>query len=80
MANNQLDSFLNLIQNQFKEENRDLINETTDIKTLKEWSSLQTMIVVNEIDKEYNVLLNTDDIKQASSIDELFKIVKTKQS
>ena len=80
MLNSQLNSFLNLIQNQFKEENRALINEYTDLKTLKEWSSLQTMIVVNEIDKEYNVVLDADDIKQASSVDELFEIVKTKQS
>ena len=70
-----LDSFVDLIRNQFREEDRSLINETTDIKVLKEWSSLQTMIIVSEIDKEYGVILDFENIRSANTVAELFAIV-----
>ena len=73
-----LDSFVDLIRNQFREEDRSLINETTDIKVLKEWSSLQTMIIVSEIDKEYGVILDFENIRSANTVAELFAIVQSK--
>jgi acyl carrier protein len=75
MPDNRLDNFVELIRNQFKMEDRHLITEDTDLKGLKEWSSLQTMIIVNEIDKEYNVILDFEDIKNASSVHQLFNVV-----
>ena len=41
--------FLDLIRSQFREQDRKGITEETDLSTLKEWSSLQIMIIVNEI-------------------------------
>jgi acyl carrier protein len=78
MASDQLNSFVDLIRNQFREEDRPLIDARTDLRTLKEWSSLQTMIIVNEIDKAYNVILGFEDIRNASNIGQLFSIVQTK--
>jgi acyl carrier protein len=80
MPNNDLNHFVILIRNQFREEDRKSINEETNLKSLKEWSSLQTMIIVNEIDKEYNVTLDFEDLKKATSVGELFRIVQTKQN
>ncbi len=77
MTNVELNNFLTLIRSQFKEDSG-LITETTDLKMLKEWSSLQTMIIVSEIDKEYNVILNFEDMKKAKTVAELFAIVQTK--
>lgn len=70
--------FLDLIRNQFDEETRETIQQSTDLKTLKEWTSLQTMIIVNEIDSNYNVILDFKDIKKAGNVMELFEIVQTK--
>jgi acyl carrier protein len=80
MADNTLNSFVELIKNQFREEERDAINETTDLKTLKECSSLQTMIIVNEIDKHYNVILGFEDIKNAANVAQLFACVQSELS
>lgn len=80
MPANNLNSFIALIREQFREEDRALINEKTDLKTLKEWSSLQTMILVSEIDKEYNVILGFEDIKRAANVEQLFGVVQTKMN
>jgi acyl carrier protein len=79
MSGNSLDTFLNFIRQLFKEESRDAMTVETDLSSMKEWSSLQTMIIVNEIDKEYNVVLDVDDLKNASSVRELFEIVELKK-
>ncbi len=74
-----LNSFVELIRNQFSEEEQLLITEKTDIKLLNEWSSLQTMIVVNEIDKSFGVILNSSDFKESNSISELYNRMKQKE-
>ncbi len=79
MSGNSLDTFLNFLRLLFKEESRDAMTAETDLSSMKEWSSLQTMIIVNEIDKEYNVVLDVDDLKNASSVRELFEIVQLKK-
>lgn len=79
MSGNSLDTFLNFLRMLFKEESRAAMTAETKLTSLKEWSSLQTMIIVNEIDKEYNVVLDVDDLKNASSVRELFEIVQLKK-
>ncbi len=73
-----LENFVTLIRQQFSEHEALLINETTDIKSLKEWSSLQTMIIVNEIDKNFGVIISSDDLKAANTIAQLYQLVKEK--
>ncbi|MCC6372473.1 MAG: acyl carrier protein [Bacteroidia bacterium] len=72
------DNFLALIRNQFRPEDREAITLDTDLKTLNEWSSLQTMIIVNEIDKAYNVILGFEDLKNANTVAQLFNIVQSR--
>ena len=80
MPDSSLNSFISLIKSQFRDEDREKINEKTNLKSLKEWSSLQTMIIVNEIDKEYNVILGFEDIKNAADVAQLFNAVQSKLS
>lgn len=79
MADSDLNIFLELIQSQFRDDDRLKITLDTDLKTLKEWSSLQTMIIVNEIDKAYDVILDFQDMKRANSVTELFNIIQSKK-
>ena len=79
MDEKKLNSFISLLKEQFREEDRDKINSETDLRTLEEWTSLQTMIIVNEIDKQYHVILDVDDLRAARNVGDLFRIVQTKQ-
>lgn len=80
MSDNDLNSFVELMSSLFKKSEGNEINEKTDIKALAEWSSLQTMIVVNEIDRKYNVLLETDDFKNSSNLKQIFDLIQSKKS
>lgn len=75
-----LNTFIELIRNLFISDERNLINEKTDLKLLKEWSSLQIMIVVNEIDKTYNVLLTNEDFLAVKNLEQLYKLIQYKKS
>lgn len=78
MSHAGLDNFLGLIQSQFNDAGSGEIDKNTDLKTLKEWSSLQTMIIVNEIDKTYDVILDFEDIKSSATVEQLFNKVQAK--
>ena len=80
MTGNGLNEFVTLIRSLFREEDRSSINEDTDLRTLKEWSSLQTLIIVGEIDNAYNVILGWEDMRKATNVRELFTIVQSKRS
>ena len=48
----------------------------TKFKELDEWSSLIALSVIGMIDDEYYVQIKGDDVRNASTIKELFEIVK----
>lgn len=80
MPDNDLNSFIELMISLFRKSDNHSIDEETDIKLLDEWSSLQTMIIVNEIDKKYNVLLEADDFKNSDSLKHIFNLIQSKMS
>jgi acyl carrier protein len=80
MIKEKFDTFLELIQTQFREEDRAIITGETDLTTLKEWSSLQTIIIVNEIDKQYKILLSVEDMRRAKTVNELYEIIERRSS
>lgn len=76
----ELNTFLDLIRTLFSEEENGVISEKTDIKRLKEWSSLQNMIVVSEIDKVYDVIVSIEDFNSSSNLEELFEKIQSKRN
>lgn len=76
----ELNTFLDLIRTLFSEEENGVISEKTDIKRLKEWSSLQNMIVVSEIDKLYDVIVSIEDFNSSSNLEELFEKIQSKRN
>lgn len=80
MAAHELIDFVNLIKSMFSENENGSITFDTDIKQLKEWSSLQNMIVVTEIDKVYNVIVTIEDFNKSKSLRELFEVIVYKKN
>jgi acyl carrier protein len=76
----ELNTFLDLIRSLFPEDENGLITEKTNIKNLKEWSSLQNMIVVSEIDRVYEVIVSVEDFNSSSTLEELFGKIQSKKN
>ena len=74
------EAFLNLIQNIFEAEVRTSISLDTNLHQLSEWSSLQAMLLVSEIDNMYNIILSANEMKEANTIEKLFEKVMQKLS
>lgn len=50
----------------------------TVFKNLEEWSSLIALSIIAMIDEEYDISINGSDINEATTIQDLYNIVKEK--
>ncbi|GHT66719.1 acyl carrier protein [Bacteroidia bacterium] len=74
-----LNDFIKNFASQFEETDANLFSPETQFKELSEWSSLLALSVIAMADEEYDVKLKGDDIRNASTIEDLFNIVKSKK-
>lgn len=75
----ELKKFVQNFAEQFDETDANEIKASTVFKELDEWSSLTALSVIAMVDEEYDVTLKGDDISSASTIEDLFNIVKSKK-
>ena len=54
------------------------LQDRINFKELDEWSSLIALSIIAMVDDEYDVTLKGDDIKNAVTIEDLFKTVESK--
>ncbi|MCR5550235.1 MAG: acyl carrier protein [Bacteroidales bacterium] len=74
----EINEFIANFANQFDETDAEVFTPETKFKELEEWSSLIALSVIAMIDEEYDVTLKGDDIRNSTTIEELFNIVKSK--
>jgi acyl carrier protein len=71
--------FIEQFADQFDETNTSEFTPDTDFKNLDEWSSLTALSVIAMVDGIFGVRINGDDIRSASTINDLFQIVSSKK-
>lgn len=55
------------------------IQESTDFKQIEGWDSLVALSIIALADDTYKVKLNGNDISQAKTVKDLYKIIKSRQ-
>ncbi|MBQ9576144.1 MAG: acyl carrier protein [Muribaculaceae bacterium] len=70
-----LEQFIENFADLFDETDPDTINATTQFKDLEEWSSLVALSVIAMIDEEYDVEFRGDDIRNSTTVEDLYNIV-----
>lgn len=70
--------FIKNMADQFDELNGLELVESTNFKSIEEYSSLTALNIISMIDDEYGVYLKGDDIRNSTTIKELFEIVIAK--
>ena len=73
-----IDKFIENFTDLFDETDPDTICATTRFKELEEWSSLFALSVIAMIDEEYDVEFRGDDIRNSTTIKDLYDIVKSR--
>lgn len=75
----EINEFIENLADQFDDIDVASLTPTTVFKELEDWTSLVALSVIAMIDEEYDVLLKGEDIRNASTIEDLFNTVKSKQ-
>ena len=73
-----LEEFVELFAEQFDETDASEITATTVFHDLEEWSSLIGLSVIAMVDEEFDVALKGDDVKNAVTVEDLYKNVNEK--
>ena len=74
----ELKIFVKNFADQFDDTDASEIKAETVFKELDEWSSLIALSVIGMVDEEYGVTLKGEDIRVSVTVEDLFKIVKSK--
>ena len=70
--------FVENFANQFDDTDVSELSGETKFKELDEWSSLIALSVIAMIDEEYDVTINGDDMRSATTVKDLFNIVNSR--
>ena len=68
--------FVSFFAAQFEDTDASVFVADTKFKDLDEWSSLTALSIIAMIDEEYEVKIKGDDIRNSTTIEDLFNIVK----
>lgn len=73
-----LDEFVALFAEQFDETDASEITSTTVYHELDEWSSLVGLSIIAMVDEEFDVALKGDDVKNSTTVEDLYNTVISK--
>lgn len=74
-----LDEFVTLFAEQFDDTDASQFTPNTEFRELDEWSSLISLSIIAMVDEEFEVALKGNDIRQATTIEDLYKIIINKK-
>ena len=73
-----LEEFVALFAEQFDETDASEIHANTEFRELDEWSSLIGLSIVAMVDEEFDITIKGDDIRNSTTVEDLYKIVVSK--
>ncbi|MBQ2508105.1 MAG: acyl carrier protein [Bacteroidaceae bacterium] len=76
----ELNDFIENFANQFDDTDISEFKPDTEFKEMEEWTSLIAFSEIVMIKNEYGVTLKGDDIKNAKTIEDLFKVVSSRNN
>ena len=75
----ELPIFIENFADQFDDLDAKDLTPKTEFKDLDAWNSLVALSIIAMVDEEYDVTIKGDDIRKATTIEDLFKIVMAKR-
>lgn len=73
-----LEEFVALFAEQFDDTDVSEFKADTRFRDIDEWSSIIGLSIIAMVDEEFEVALKADDMKRATTIGDLYEIVKEK--
>lgn len=74
----ELNEFVEKFAEQFDDTDPSEIKADTRFRDIDEWSSIIGLSIIAMVDEEFEVAIKADDMKRATTVGDLFEIVKEK--
>lgn len=71
--------FIEHFAEQFDDTAVEVFKPETEFMALDEWTSLTALSIISMIDEEYDVTIGGADIRNAKTIDDLYRVVESKK-
>lgn len=75
-----LEEFVALFAEQFDDTDVNEFKSETRFRDLDEWSSIIGLSIIAMVDDEFEIALKADDMKRATTVGDLYEIVKEKKA
>ncbi len=75
-----IEEFLELFCDELDHTDASKITSSTDFKNIGEWDSLLALSIISMIDEEFEVLLTGNDMRNSTSLSDLYELIRTKSS
>lgn len=75
----ELKEFIENFASQFEETDACEFTANTEFKSLSEWSSLMALSIIAMVDEEYDVRIKGTDLRDTSTIKDLYELVVSKK-
>lgn len=76
----EIQEFIEKFAEQFDDTDVSELNPETEFKELDEWTSLTSLTVIAMVDELYGIYLRGEEIRKAKTLQDLFEVVKSKES
>lgn len=70
-----IELFIQNFENQFQDPVPELVQPATLFRNLKEWTSLQALIIISSFDWDYGVTVSAGELSKAVTINDLYDLV-----
>lgn len=74
----ELNKFVENFASQFEDTDPKTITASTKFRDIEEWSSLTALSIIAMVDDEYDIQLKGDDIRNATTVEDLFNVLKSR--
>jgi acyl carrier protein len=74
----ELKDFVKNFASQFDETGNNEFSPATEFKALDEWSSLIALSIIAMVDEEYDVKIKGNEIRNSTTIEDLYNVVKSR--
>lgn len=76
--NRVMEKFVNYFFELLDDTDKSLITSDTVFKELEEWTSILALSLIAMVDEVYDVTLDTDDIRDANTLEDLYRAIQQK--
>ena len=73
-----INAFMALIAEQYDDVELATLTPQTEFRKVEGWTSLVALMIITTIDEEYGVVITGDEMKTATSLQELYNLVASK--